>query len=60
MIEDVSPGRYRVVLEKLYDGRGSYGMARVLLGLMLLAAAESLGWPEASRVHDAFDRYLTT
>jgi hypothetical protein len=57
VVEDVTITRKRVVLEDRYEGRGPYGMATTVYALALFVAAESLGWPRATEVTAAFDRY---
>ena len=56
VVQDVAPGRLRVVIEGEPDGRGPFGMATVIFALGLYVAAEALGWPDAEHVTAAFDQ----
>lgn len=57
VVEDLSPTRRRVVIEKPPEDGGPFGMATVVYALGLYIAAASLGWPDARDVTAAFDRY---
>jgi hypothetical protein len=57
VVEDVAPGRQRVIIEREPDGRGPFGMATVLFGLGLFVAAASLGWPPEADITAVFERY---
>jgi len=59
VVEDTPVG-HRVVIEKPPEGRGPFGMTTILYAYGLHVAAASLGWPDAWRVNDAFDRYPAT
>jgi hypothetical protein len=59
VVEDLPIG-YRVVIEKPPEGRGPFGMTTILYAYGLHVAAASLGWPDARRINNAFDRYPVT
>lgn len=60
VVEDVSPTRRRVVIEKpAIEDRGPFGMATVVFALGLFIAAATLGWPDLARVNAAFADYPT-
>jgi len=59
VVED-SPTGHRVVIEKPPEGRGPFGMTTIVYAYGLHVAAASLGWPDAWRINDAFDRYPAT
>jgi hypothetical protein len=55
---DLDPPRKRIVLEDVaQEGNGPYGMATVVYGLGLLAAAESLGWPGSAEIERVFEQF---
>lgn len=61
VIDDLDGGRVRVQIERPPSRRsvrsGPWGIAGVVYTIGLLAASESLGWPDADAVYKIYERY---
>ena len=55
--EEIGQGRQRVQIEQPSTRFGPWGIAGVVYTIALLAASESLGWPDADAVYAVYERY---
>lgn len=55
--EEIGRGRQRVQIERPSTRSGPWGIAGVVYTIALLAASESLGWPDADAVYAIYERY---
>jgi hypothetical protein len=53
--EEIRRGRVRVQLERPSSRQGPYGMATFVYGIALLAAGETLAWPDSGDVLEIFE-----